>query len=545
MSMRALLVHKLDRLARNRGDDVAISVAIKEAGARLVSCTENIDETPSGSLMHSIIAGMAEYYSKNLAVEVKKGLQQKARTGGTPGRVPIGYLNTRKIIDGQEIRTVDIDPERAPHIEWMFKAYATGQYTISELVGELNVRGCRTRRTPKVPSKPLGRSVVHRLLSNPYYVGIVRYGGVDYEGNHDPIVDLDTFRAVQTMLITKRTAGDRTQQHQHYLKGSLFCGHCGAKMALTRSKGRTKIYSYFYCLGRNKNRTDCRQGFIGIDKVEQAVEQMYVDQFRFSEEWLAQSHRAIASHIELTQTQNVKEVARQQRRLQALDNERRKLLQAHYADAVPADLMREEQERIGNEQASAQRLIESCTVEYERMNANLDHAIDKLANMHVTYKISDDKGRRKINQGFFEKMFIVDDDVAGVDLAGPYLQILDEDLAARISAEQKLSPQEQFEEESPKMVIRRKCPPTATDDSATSETPLPSKIRWHPYERPHGPTPLDSKNPAIYLRRRGSNLTLLAEGVGFEPTVSFPTHAFQACRFGRSRIPPGCCSRLA
>ena len=31
----------------------------------------------------------------------------------------------------------------------------------------------------------------------------------------------------------------------------------------------------------------------------------------------------------------------------------------------------------------------------------------------------------------------------------------------------------------------------------------------------------------------------LAEGVGFEPTVSCPTHAFQACRFGRSRTPPG------
>ncbi len=32
--------------------------------------------------------------------------------------------------------------------------------------------------------------------------------------------------------------------------------------------------------------------------------------------------------------------------------------------------------------------------------------------------------------------------------------------------------------------------------------------------------------------------TFLAERVGFEPTVSFPTHDFQSCRFGRSRTPP-------
>ena len=196
-----VLVHKLDRLARNRGDDVAINLAITEAGATLVSCTENIDDTPSGSLLHSIMAGMAEFYSKNLAVEVKKGLQQKARSGGTPGRVPIGYLNTRQLIEGHEIRTVETDTERAPHVEWMFKAYATGEYTVSEIAKELAIRGCRTRKTAKMPAKELSRSQVHRLLSNKYFVGVVKYSGVDYEGNHEPLIDLDTF------VVFKRCCG--------------------------------------------------------------------------------------------------------------------------------------------------------------------------------------------------------------------------------------------------------------------------------------------------------------------------------------------------
>ncbi|MFJ7738940.1 recombinase family protein, partial [Lysinibacillus sp. NPDC097287] len=61
-----VIVHKVDRLARNRVDDVEINVAIQKTGARLVSVTENIDETPSGMLMHGIMSSIAEFYSRNL-----------------------------------------------------------------------------------------------------------------------------------------------------------------------------------------------------------------------------------------------------------------------------------------------------------------------------------------------------------------------------------------------------------------------------------------------------------------------------------------------
>lgn len=67
------IVHKVDRLARNRVDDVEIHRRLVEAGVTLVSATENIDETPSGMLLHGIMSSIAEFYSKNLATEVTKG----------------------------------------------------------------------------------------------------------------------------------------------------------------------------------------------------------------------------------------------------------------------------------------------------------------------------------------------------------------------------------------------------------------------------------------------------------------------------------------
>jgi DNA invertase Pin-like site-specific DNA recombinase len=79
-----VIVHKVDRLARNRADHVAIVMAIREAGAQLVSTSENVDETPSGLLLHGIMSSIAEFYSKNLATEIIKGSTQKAK-----GRHPV------------------------------------------------------------------------------------------------------------------------------------------------------------------------------------------------------------------------------------------------------------------------------------------------------------------------------------------------------------------------------------------------------------------------------------------------------------------------
>src|SRR4051794_37085832 len=125
-----VLVHKIDRLARNRYDDVTINLAIQRAGAELVSASENIDDTPAGQLLHAIMAAHAEFYSRNLASEALKGLVQKAKNGGTPTRAPLGYVHTREWFQGREVRTVAIDPTRADLVRWAFEAYASGQYTL-------------------------------------------------------------------------------------------------------------------------------------------------------------------------------------------------------------------------------------------------------------------------------------------------------------------------------------------------------------------------------------------------------------------------------
>jgi site-specific DNA recombinase len=126
-----------------------------------------------------------------LANEVNKGMSQKAKSGGTPSRAPIGYRNIQRPNEfGSLVRTVETDPERAPHIRWAFEAYATGDWTLTRMVAELELRGFTTVPTAKRPARPIRTNHLHMILTNPYYKGDVVWKGVRYDGRHSAMQPL-------------------------------------------------------------------------------------------------------------------------------------------------------------------------------------------------------------------------------------------------------------------------------------------------------------------------------------------------------------------
>lgn len=159
------------------------------------------------------MATIAKFYSQNLAQnlaqESLKGLTQKARMGGTPGKAPVGYLNVIQRIDGRDIRTVMVDDERAPHVVWAFEAYASGDYTMRESTEGLKARGLRSRATPKVTSRPLHMATVELMLKNPYYTGVVVFRGIQYPGRHEPIISPELFDRVQVIKAGRRLSKEK------------------------------------------------------------------------------------------------------------------------------------------------------------------------------------------------------------------------------------------------------------------------------------------------------------------------------------------------
>jgi site-specific DNA recombinase len=431
--VRYVIVHKVDRLARNRADDVAINLAIRQAGAELVSVSENIDQTPSGLLLHGIMSSIAEFYSRNLATEVIKGSVQKAKNGGTPGRAPTGYLNVRHMVDGREVRTIEVDPVRGPLMAWAFDAYSTGEWTIRRLLAELTARGLTTTPGLRTPGKPLTVSHLHRLLRHPYYIGMVRYRGVIYKGKHEPLTAPETWHEVQKLLTAKNLAGEKEREHPHYLKGSVYCGQCGSRLIVSYAKGKGGTYPYFICVGRQQRRTNCKQPALHIEKVEVAVLAHY-GTVQLPDDEVGRLRTFLSDELSKLRTDADRERSVQERRLSKLEGERSKLLAAHYADAIPLDLLKSEQNRIASEAAAAEGRLSAIAADFQAAETNLARALTRAGDCQAAYSEASSSMRRQFNLAFFKRLLIDDEYSVSGELAEPFDVILGDELRRAVIA---------------------------------------------------------------------------------------------------------------
>jgi site-specific DNA recombinase len=428
-----VIVHKLDRLARNRADDVSIVAQIRASGAQLVSVSENIDETPSGLLLHGIMSSIAEFYSQNLAQEVVKGTTEKAKKGGTPYKAPLGYLNRRHWVtdDGQpgesgdvvrEVRTVVLDPDRAPHIRSAFTLYATGNYALSDLAAILEERGFRTRASRKAPSRAVGITRLQEILRHEYYLGIVRYRGQIYPGRHEALVDEATFQQVQLVLDAQRIRGATSWRHFHYLSGSIYCASCGGRLIYSRHRGNGGLYEYFVCAGRQAK--TCQQPYHRIEVVEDAIERFYAG-VTLTQSERSRAERDLRQRLDRIAGRSSVEVQRATDDLLRLKAHERKLLDAHYGDEISPDLFSEEQTRIRRQRVAAMSTIERLTMEGSRAAGGLDAALALLEDAQASYLRCDGADRGLMNQAIFERIEIDVEQISRATLARPFDAIVD------------------------------------------------------------------------------------------------------------------------
>ncbi len=165
------------------------------------------------------------------------------------------------------------------------------------------------------------------MLQNPYYVGVVRYAGVEYEGRHEHLIDRASFDKAKAVLAAHNHAAEKDRKHHHYLKGSLYCGRCGSRMSLIQANGNGGRYPYFFCIGRMKG-TGCKQPYVPVDLIETAVEHAYGEVVIPAEQAdLVREKLDVA--LTGMREQAEAEVTRQRRRLAKLNEEREKLLHAY------------------------------------------------------------------------------------------------------------------------------------------------------------------------------------------------------------------------
>ena len=238
-----VLVWKLDRFARNRYDAVNYKHQLEKNGVHLVSAMEPISQGPEGIMVESMLIGMAEYYSAELALKVARGERENAlQCKYNGGVVPLGFTI------GKEDRLYHIDPETAPIVQEIFTRYADGE-PAEKIAASLNERGLRTRT-----GKPFVKNSFFQIFRNRRYIGEYRYKDIVTPGGIPAIIDQDLFDRVQQRFEQNKIAHGRPAKEDvsYLLTTKLFCGKCGTLMGGESGTSHMGTTYYYYKCGNAK-----------------------------------------------------------------------------------------------------------------------------------------------------------------------------------------------------------------------------------------------------------------------------------------------------
>jgi site-specific DNA recombinase len=276
-SSRGVIIHKIDRSARNLRDWADLGEMI-DSGVEVHFANESLDlHTRGGRLSADIQAVVAADYIRNLRDETKKGFYGRLKQGFYPLAAPIGYLDQGKA------KTKVFDPERAPLVAQAFDLYASGKYSLLQLVDEMHRRGLRNRRGGKV-----SRNGMSILLNNSFYIGLVQIKktGELFQGKHAVLIRKSVFDRVQQILDGK--AVHRKVQHDFAFRRMVRCGGCGYSLSGEVQKGHV----YYRCQTPTCPTNTIRQERLDERLVQDAFDPLRLDmeEIDYAREWIQSAH---------------------------------------------------------------------------------------------------------------------------------------------------------------------------------------------------------------------------------------------------------------
>lgn len=230
-----ILVWKFSRFARNREDSIVYkSMLRKQCGIDVVSISEQIGEDKTSILIEALLEAMDEYYSINLAEEVKRGMNEKFSRGGVVSQPPFGYKMGNDVFVPNE--------ETAPIVRMIFEDYISGM-GVRKIAMKLNEMGIRSTK-----GNPFENRTVEYILTNPTYLGKLRRNPngrdstdrfhqsedtVIVDGQHQPIISEELFKKANDRLKEQKKKYVRHAQQKQadfMLRGLCRCSECGSTL---------------------------------------------------------------------------------------------------------------------------------------------------------------------------------------------------------------------------------------------------------------------------------------------------------------------------
>ena len=238
---KEILVWKFSRFTRKREHAVAFKSMLRRRGIRVVSITEQADDTPTGKLLEAIIESVDEFYSENLAQEVSRGMREAASRGfWMTSYAPYGYRKVH-VQDGAKTRPrLELNPPSDAVVRRIFDMVLHGK-SILDITKVLNAEGI-----PTTNGKRWLKTTINTMLANEAYTGTLVWGAnakdgtppVRIENAFPAIVSQQEFRKVHRLLKSRapNKVNPRRASSAYLLSGLLKCETCGKAMTAADAK---------------------------------------------------------------------------------------------------------------------------------------------------------------------------------------------------------------------------------------------------------------------------------------------------------------------
>jgi site-specific DNA recombinase len=260
-----LLVYRVDRLSRKVRQLAAFCEELDQLGVVLKSATEPFDTgSPAGRMMLQMLGVFAEFEHATIVDRVTAGLERRVREGRWMGRrIPYGYTRD------PDSKALLPCPVRAPVLRHIFALYTQERQGTTSIARTLEAEGA-----PPPRQHGWSPNALQVILANPAYLGLIRWNDKLYEGQHEPLIEKDTFKQAQQILARrfKDATLRRGNPTPFLLSGLVRCQHCGRAYVGTSAHGRNARYTYYACSTRYKyGRARCQGQRLSKDRLERAV----------------------------------------------------------------------------------------------------------------------------------------------------------------------------------------------------------------------------------------------------------------------------------
>ncbi len=268
-----IVVYKVDRISRSLRDFLWLMDLCQKHNVMFVSVTQAFNTTtPSGRLMLNMLLSFAEFEREMISERTRDKMAAARRRGyWLGGRPVLGY----DVVD----RRLVVNAPEAELVREIFRLYLKLGGLIS-VVQELVRRGRKgkvstTKDGRRLGGKAFTKTSLHRLLTNVTYIGKTQYKREIYDGQHDAIVDPETWQRTQEQLARNSQRGGSAARNKSnaLLKGIVWCVACGCLMTPTyATKDRQKRYRYYRCQhGQQNGRGACPSPSVPAHQIEQVV----------------------------------------------------------------------------------------------------------------------------------------------------------------------------------------------------------------------------------------------------------------------------------